>query len=219
MKLYMTTAAMRVLPRPVGRQTSVFCSNAVWMMSTWYGLSLTVAGYTQCLALLLQQHAYDTHVTVRLPSIRTQTQHTSKALVATALLTLCSCEWSVVSLSAMCTNRAQSRDKPNMQKSIVQVFSMQWKTKAVLMHPNAWVQEVGAAFHQLVLWVVVYDVPHSFHLCPFSCSVLGCSPSFSRLATVRRLCCTTNMSCLRCICGVKGFWLTSQVNAVIRIIC
>lgn len=33
-KLCIMTAAMRVLPRPVGRQTSVFCSNAVLMMFT-----------------------------------------------------------------------------------------------------------------------------------------------------------------------------------------
>ena len=51
----MMTAAISVLPRPVGRQTSVFCSRAVLMMSTWYALSFTVAGYIQYLALALQQ--------------------------------------------------------------------------------------------------------------------------------------------------------------------
>ena len=35
-KLYMTIAAMSVLPRPVGRHTSVFCSSADWIISSWY---------------------------------------------------------------------------------------------------------------------------------------------------------------------------------------
>ncbi len=48
------TAAMRVLPSPVGKQTKVFCSSAVLMISIWYALSGTEAGYTQCFALDLQ---------------------------------------------------------------------------------------------------------------------------------------------------------------------
>lgn len=52
----MMTAAMRVLPSPVGKQTKVFCSSAVLMMSIWYALSGTEAGYTQCFALDLQHN-------------------------------------------------------------------------------------------------------------------------------------------------------------------
>lgn len=53
-KLCMMTAAMRVLPSPVGRQTKVFCSSAVLIMSIWYALSGTEAGYIQCFAWDLQ---------------------------------------------------------------------------------------------------------------------------------------------------------------------
>ncbi len=53
-KLYMTTAAMRVLPSPVGSATSVLCSSAVRIMASWYARSGTLAGYIQCRALCLQ---------------------------------------------------------------------------------------------------------------------------------------------------------------------
>jgi len=53
-KLCMTTAAMSVLPRPVGRQTSVLLSSAVRMMDSWYARSLTPAGYTHVLAANLR---------------------------------------------------------------------------------------------------------------------------------------------------------------------
>jgi len=56
-KLCMTTAAMSVLPRPVGRQTSVLLSSAVRMMDSWYARSLTPAGYTHVLAANLRARA------------------------------------------------------------------------------------------------------------------------------------------------------------------
>lgn len=55
-KLYMTTAAMSVLPRPVGRHTSVFCKRAVWIISSWYSRGGVPSGYIQCLALHLRLH-------------------------------------------------------------------------------------------------------------------------------------------------------------------
>lgn len=55
-KLYMTTAAMSVLPRPVGRHTSVFCKRAVWIISSWYSRGGVPSGYIQCLALHLWYH-------------------------------------------------------------------------------------------------------------------------------------------------------------------
>ena len=45
-KLYITTAAMKVLPSPVGRQTSVLCSRACSTIATWYARSAMLAGYT-----------------------------------------------------------------------------------------------------------------------------------------------------------------------------
>ena len=56
-KLCMTTAAIRVLPSPVGRQTRVLHSRAVRMMSSWYARSGTPFGYTQVFALNLQVQA------------------------------------------------------------------------------------------------------------------------------------------------------------------
>ena len=54
-KLYMTTAAMKVLPSPVGRQTRVFCSSACSTMATWYALSAMPAGYTHVRAANLHR--------------------------------------------------------------------------------------------------------------------------------------------------------------------
>ena len=39
LKLYMTTAAMSVLPSPVGRLTNVLCDRAASEISRWYSRS------------------------------------------------------------------------------------------------------------------------------------------------------------------------------------
>mmetsp|Transcript_48641 Transcript_48641/g.154100 ORF Transcript_48641/g.154100 Transcript_48641/m.154100 type:complete len:251 (+) Transcript_48641:1095-1847(+) len=49
-KLYITAAAMSVLPIPVGRQTSVLCSSAVFVIECWYGRTGMLVGYTQLAA-------------------------------------------------------------------------------------------------------------------------------------------------------------------------
>ena len=54
-KLYITTAAMKVLPSPVGRQTRVFCSSACSTMAAWYALSAMPAGYTHVRAANLHR--------------------------------------------------------------------------------------------------------------------------------------------------------------------
>lgn len=46
-KLYITAAAMKVFPRPVGRQTSVFLKSASETIACWYVRSGTLSGYTQ----------------------------------------------------------------------------------------------------------------------------------------------------------------------------
>ncbi len=84
-KLCMMTAAMRVLPSPVGKQTKVFCSSAVLMMSIWYALSGTEAGYIQCFAWDLQHsHKGSMHSRSLRVTMSTQSRNSTKDTLVNA---------------------------------------------------------------------------------------------------------------------------------------
>ena len=50
-KFFITTAAMSVLPRPVGRHTSEFVNSAARVMSNWYSRRTSCPGYTYVCAV------------------------------------------------------------------------------------------------------------------------------------------------------------------------